>query len=154
MSRGAVSNLTRLRIGVCARLCARSPSVMRHKVCLSAQTRCFGASPTSSTKPCRLEELKKRAMPPPFSRSACGLRQAAQKRRKLCQSSSSFIGCFFSRRPFLWVSSPLNCGWKGKLFFFASFVLSFRNPSMLILGNGSDSRRQKLAVENRIRHVL
>lgn len=38
--------------------------------------------------------------------------------------------------------------------FFVSFVLSFRNPPMPILGNGSDSRRQRLAVENRIRRVL
>lgn len=44
-SRVGVSNLTRLRICVCARLCARPPSVMRHKVCLSALTRCFAASP-------------------------------------------------------------------------------------------------------------
>lgn len=73
-SRGGVANLTRIRIGVCARLCARSPSVMRHKVCLSALTRCFGASPTSSAKPRRLDKFEKRAVPPPFSRSACRLR--------------------------------------------------------------------------------
>lgn len=43
---------------------------------------------------------------------------------------------------------------KREVFFFVSFVLRFRNPSMPILGNGLHSRRQRLAVENRIRRVL
>lgn len=37
----------------CARLCVRPPSVMRHKVCLSAPTRCFSASSTGSAAPRR-----------------------------------------------------------------------------------------------------
>lgn len=85
----------------CARLCVRPPSVMRHKVCLSAPTRCFSASSTGSAEPRRLGGLKKRAVPPPFSGSACGSRRAAAGSRKLCQSSSSFIGCFFLGWPFL-----------------------------------------------------
>lgn len=57
----------------------------------------------------------KQAMAPPFSRSACV--GATAPRRKLCQSSSTFIGCFFQIAAFMsFLAAWLK--WKSLFFFF------------------------------------